>query len=900
MSIELDFIKRYGPPKYRIDHKLKFQDEELYIVQETPNTDLELMKERLKGDTFSRLTKLYPRQGPWVLPIKYKIVNNYPAFRRKSGKEVGTITERVYQPTHSHIQRSKGALDPDEQCPPHQKRMSYSATYLRRRAQSNLSPEGATARSITSCSRASKQNCKSRPKSCPPTSSKKNTESQQVKKKLENRKQYRRRSFFTFLDENFFSDQSQWDDESTKSYGSKSTFDLDGNNTESKNSLKKVTNNVVSTTSDDNSSRGSESWDDSFSTKSDYSADCSDTSSDDVDTNSYDSESRDSDMEQSGDLEISQESLQPVDNDTEKGADDSQTLHSSTSTHTPDSSTSTHTPDSSTLTHTPDSSTLTHTPDSSTLTHTPCSHTEDTSSDSEDTDDLSTTTEGNDESVTSVSQTARHSTEYSSANHSSKKISISFEDENADNKGRENSSDTKTTEDSADQVTEDDDQLDGTGTTLSENDDDMKDKIGSRIPSNAATSIKSGSQQSLILKDERSVNASSQSSLSSAVTEKSSGSRQSDGGSSRMSVRSNITNHSFKADGKNTTVSRTSKKSSSPKDALGSQTSMRSSGSNATRPNSRNMFEMSKSQTSLKSRVSQQSIRSRPGTRSSVKRSESRTSVKGSPYEAALLPYTVTRNKSHGSLKSTSSKVSVKSSKSTESRHSLTSSRKSSASFHSVGSQKRDASGTDSGFRIKVNENCSEAAVPDFEENEAKRDELDMSGFKNSTKEEYTSEYDLVHGNIKESEASVNQVGENNEVRNNGTGDDVEENLKRVRDLLEELKSPNHNERDETKGRANEQICEESSVETEKAHNSHPDDILLKDDEQSGAQSPTNSEQISEVNHSNDSQNSTNNNKEDVTNGNLSDSKRELCETDVDLRKEKALENEDTVDTFFT
>ena len=133
MSIELDFIKRYGPPKYRIDHKLKFQDEELYVVQETPNTDLELMNERLKRDTFSRLTKLYPRQGPWALPVKYKIVNNHPAFRRKSGKEVGSITERVYQPTYSHIQRSKGALDPDEQCSPHQKRMSYSATYLGRR-----------------------------------------------------------------------------------------------------------------------------------------------------------------------------------------------------------------------------------------------------------------------------------------------------------------------------------------------------------------------------------------------------------------------------------------------------------------------------------------------------------------------------------------------------------------------------------------------------------------------------------------------------------------------------------------------------------------------------------------------------------------------------------------------
>ena len=762
MSIELDFIKRYGPPKYRIDHKLKFHDEELYVVQETPNTDLELMNERLKRDTFSRLTKLYPRQGPSALPVKYKIVNNHPAFRRKSGKEVGSITERVYQPTYSHIQRSKGALDPDEQCSPHQKRMSYSATYLGRRTRSNLSPDGATARSTTSYSGASKQNCKSRPKSCPPPSSKRNNESQEVKKKLENRrrKQYRRRSFFTFLDENFFSDQSQWEEESTKSYGSKLSSDPEVTDIESKNALKKVQN----ISSGDNSSKRSELGDDSFSYKSDYSADCSNISSDDVDSDSYDSQSRDSDMELSSSLENSQDSSQSVDSEDEKDGYFERNDSSQTS-------------------------------DSSTLTYTSCS-------DREYTDDLSPKTETDDESVTSVSQTATHSSEYSNSSHSFKEISTSGETENSDDKSK-NHSDTNTDENSTDQVgemAEDDAQFDGNGTILSETDDNMKEKMDNRIPINATASTNSGSQRSLILNGERSsvtsVSLGSRSSLSSAVTEKSSGNRQGDRSDSHVSLRS------FKSGGRNTTTSHTSKKSSSLKDALGSRTSVRNSRGNDTRTNSRNEFEMSKSQTSLKSRVSQQNVRSRPGTGRSVKRSESRasrTSVKGSPYETDLLPSAVTRNASHESLKSTSSKVSIKSTKSKQSGKSVISSRQSSACFRSAVSQESDRSGTDGGFRTKMNEDSNEAAV--------KQDEPDMSDFKHNSKKEY----DIPCANIKEGESPINQVGkdnENSETGNNDAGDDVEGNLKSVRDFLEDLKSPNHIVRDETNGRANEQISE--------------------------------------------------------------------------------------------
>ena len=291
---------------------------------------------------------------------------------------------------------------------------------------------------------------------------------------------------------------------------------------------------------------------------------------------------------------------------------------------------------------------------------------------------------------------------------------------------------------------------------------------------------------------------------------------------------------------------------------------------------------MSKSQTSLKSRVSQQNVRSRPGTGSSVKRSESRasrTSVKGSPYETDLLPSAVTRNASHESLKSTSSKMSIKSTKSTQSGKSIISSRKSSASFRSAVSQESDRSGTDGGFRIKMNEDSSEAAVPYLEEKEVKQDESDTSDFKHNSKKEYTFQYDIPCANIKESEAPINQVGkdnENSEAGNNDAGDDVEENLKRVRDLLEDLKSPNHIVRDESNGLANEQISEESSVKNEKAHNSQPYENHREDGEQSGGQSPANSEQILEVSNLNDLQNSTDNNEEDVMNTNLSAFKEKI------------------------
>ena len=98
-----------------------------------------------------------------------------------------------------------------------------------------------------------------------------------------------------------------------------------------------------------------------------------------------------------------------------------------------------------------------------------------------------------------------------------------------------------------------------------------------------------------------------------------------------------------------------------------------------------------------------------------------------------------------------------------------------------------------------MNEDSNEAAV--------KQDEPDMSDFKHNSKKEY----DIPCANIKEGESPINQVGkdnENSETGNNDAGDDVEGNLKSVRDFLEDLKSPNHIVRDETNGRANEQISE--------------------------------------------------------------------------------------------
>ena len=220
MSIELDFIKRYGPPKYRIKHKLRFQDEELYVVQEKPSSDQELMNERLSRDTFARATKLYPRQGPWAEPIRCKIVNNYPAFRQKTGKEVRLITKRVYRPTYSHAQRSKGDFDPDVQCPPHQKRMSYSSTYWQRKGQSTEPQEDAAVRPYTSCSRASKYRSKSRneekprPKSCPPSKQKKESKPKSKDPNVDNS---RRRSLFNLLTDGFSEDLDDSDEESSKS-----------------------------------------------------------------------------------------------------------------------------------------------------------------------------------------------------------------------------------------------------------------------------------------------------------------------------------------------------------------------------------------------------------------------------------------------------------------------------------------------------------------------------------------------------------------------------------------------------------------------------------------------------------------------------------------------------------
>ena len=224
MSIELDFIKRYGPPKYRINHKLQFQDEELYVVQETPPSDQELLNERLSRHTFSRSTKLYPRQGPWAEPIRYKITNNYPAFRQKSGKEVRSITDRVHKPTHSHAQRYKGDFDPDVPCPPHEKRMSYSATYWQKRGHSTIPPERAARRPYTSCSRASKYKPKSRneqkprPRSCPPPS-KSGTKPKEAKIKTNKPSEDNsaRRSLFNFLNDDFSEDLNNSDKESNKS-----------------------------------------------------------------------------------------------------------------------------------------------------------------------------------------------------------------------------------------------------------------------------------------------------------------------------------------------------------------------------------------------------------------------------------------------------------------------------------------------------------------------------------------------------------------------------------------------------------------------------------------------------------------------------------------------------------
>ena len=200
MSVEMDFIERYGPPKYKIHHKLKFQGDELFVLRENSSTDLELMTDRLHRETFSRFTKLYPRRGPWSLPIKYKIANKNPAFRKKNNREIASITERLNRPTHSHIQRSKGALDPDEECPPHQKRLTYSDTFLKNRAHSALPPDGTEARRSA--------NNQSRPKSCAPASRKTSarTRSPDGKLRKTRKKQYRKKSFFTFLDENFFSD----------------------------------------------------------------------------------------------------------------------------------------------------------------------------------------------------------------------------------------------------------------------------------------------------------------------------------------------------------------------------------------------------------------------------------------------------------------------------------------------------------------------------------------------------------------------------------------------------------------------------------------------------------------------------------------------------------------------
>ena len=164
-------------------------------------------------------------------------------------------------------------------------------------------------------------------------------------------------------------------------------------------------------------------------------------------------------MEQSGSLENSQDSSQSVDSEVDKDSYFERKDSSQTS-------------------------------DSSTLTYTPCS-------DSEDTDDLSRKTKTDDESVTSVSQTVTRSSYCSNSSQSFKEISTSDETENSDDKSRDHSN-TNTAEDSTNQVgemTEDDPQFDGTSTTLTETDDNAKDKIDSHIPFNATASTNSGSQR---------------------------------------------------------------------------------------------------------------------------------------------------------------------------------------------------------------------------------------------------------------------------------------------------------------------------------------------------------------------------------------------------------------------
>ena len=81
MSIDRDFIKRYGPPKYKLNHRLMFHNDELYIVRPKPDLDLELLNDRLGRHTFSRTGKLYPREGMWAVPSRFKIVNRHPAYR---------------------------------------------------------------------------------------------------------------------------------------------------------------------------------------------------------------------------------------------------------------------------------------------------------------------------------------------------------------------------------------------------------------------------------------------------------------------------------------------------------------------------------------------------------------------------------------------------------------------------------------------------------------------------------------------------------------------------------------------------------------------------------------------------------------------------------------------------